>query len=450
MDSEWQAGPSFLILPEEEWPIRSKTNVDKLPEQRKNFVGFVEKEASTSIASKIDIDRFSNISRLFYTTARIQKLIRRFQKGGEACDYQNILPEDLACAEETWIKYAQEEISENMNKYKKLLPALENGIIVVGGRAEKWLYSTWNKEKFVLLPAKHRLSWLIAERSHRESGHLGVESTVAMIRSKYWIVGVRRIVRSIIGRCKSCKLKFKRMSSQRMSPLPIERIKPSPAFQNVGLDYFGPFEVKGEIQKRVRGKCYGVLFACDSSRAVHVDIVQNYTTDAFLQALRRFASIRGWPKRIHSDNGTQLVGASNELTKVVSGLDWKSLESYGHKFKTIWSFCPADAPWQNGSTEALVKSVKRALKLVIGEQVLTYAEFQTVVYEAAQLVNQRPIGKLPLSSDDGTYLCPNDLILGPSKNYVPQGPFEENTNMKRGPNFIEEIVGSLEKCFLAR
>ena len=249
-------------------------------------------------------------------------------------------------------------------------------------------------------------------------------------------------MRSIIGRCRTCKLKFKRMSSQRISPLPIERIKPSPAFQNVGLDYFGPFEVKGEIQKRVRGKCYGVLFACDSSRAVHVDIVQNYTTDAFLQALRRFASIRGWPKRIHSDNGTQLVGASNELTKVVSGLDWKSLESYGHKFKTIWSFCPADAPWQNGSTEALVKSVKRALKLVIGEQVLTYAEFQTVVYEAAQLVNQRPIGKLPLSPDDGTYLCPNDLILGRSTNYVPQGPFEENANMKRRLNFIEEIVGN--------
>ena len=100
-----------------------------------------------------------------------------------------------------------------------------------------------------------------------------MESTIARIRSKYWIIGVRRMVRSIIGRCKLCKLRFKRLESQRMLTLPIERIKPSPPFQSTGLDYFGPFEVKGEVQKRVRGKCYGILFVCDSSRAVHSDFV---------------------------------------------------------------------------------------------------------------------------------------------------------------------------------
>ena len=445
MSSEWQSGPSFLALPEAQWPVRRETNVQRLPEQRKNFVGSVAKVASSSIADKMDITRFSNLSRLLYTTARIQKLIRRFQKGGEECEFREIVPADLTHAEETWVKYVQEGMSANMDKYKKLLPTLENGVIVVGGRAEKWLYATWNREKFVLLPANHRFSRLISERGHRESGHLGVESTVAMIRSRYWIIGIRRIVRSIISQCKVCKIKFKRLASQKMSPLPIERIKPSPAFQNVGLDYFGPFQVKGEVQKRVRRKCWGVIFTCDTSRAVHADIVQDCTTDAFLQVLRRFASIRGWPKMMHSDNGTNLVGADNELKRIIAGLDWKSLESYGHKFGMTWSFCPADAPWQNGSTEALVKSVKRALKVVIGDQICSYAEFQTVVYEAAQLVNQRPIGKVPSSPDDGTYLCPNDLLLGRSTSHVPQGPFEERAKMKHRIDFIEEIVGNFWK-----
>ena len=142
----------------------------------------------------------------------------------------------------------------NKGKYKKLLPTVENDVIVVGGRVERWLCSTWNREKFILLPAKHQFSWLVAEKAHIESGHLAVESTIARIRSKYWIIGVRRMVRSIIGRCKLCKLRFKKLETQRMSALPIERIKPSPPFRNIGLDYFGPFEIKGEVRKRVRGK----------------------------------------------------------------------------------------------------------------------------------------------------------------------------------------------------
>ena len=91
---------------------------------------------------------------------------------------------------------------------------------------------------------------MIAEKAHVDSGHLAVEATIAMIRCKYWIVGVRRMVRSIVARCKHCKLKFRKLHSQKMSSLPIERLKPSPPFQNIGLDYFGPFEIRGEVKKK--------------------------------------------------------------------------------------------------------------------------------------------------------------------------------------------------------
>jgi hypothetical protein len=334
-DGEWQNGPSFLSQAVKDWPTRSETNVTTLPEIKRNFVGAVAKVASSSIASKMDVNRFSKLSRLLYTTARIEKLFRRFKKDCGVYEHR-ILPEDLLHAEETWIKYVQEDMHSDManGRYKRLLPTVECDMIVVGGRAERWVYSTWNRQKFVLLPGNHHFSRLIAKKEHIEIGHLALESTVAKIRSRYWIVGVRKLVKSIIANCRECKRKFKMLASQRMSPLPIERIKPSPPFQNVGLDYFGPFEVKGEVQKRIRGKCYGVLFACDSSRAVHAEIVQNYSTEAFLQALRRFASVRGWPQKMHSDNGTQLVGAAAELKKVIKGLDWEEVQTYGHKFET--------------------------------------------------------------------------------------------------------------------
>ena len=242
------------------------------------------------------------------------------------------------------------------------------------------------------------------------------------------------MVRSIIERYKVCRLKFKKMRPQRMSTLPIERLKPSPPFQNIGLDYFGPFEIRGEVQKRVRGKGYGILFVCDISRAVNAEIAQNFSTDAFLQALRRYASIRGWPQKIHSDNGSQLVGAANELKRVITDLDFEELQLYGPASKTTWSFCPADAPWQNGSTEALVKSIKRALNVVMAGKLCSFAELQTVVYEAAQLVNQRSIGRKPLTLDDGTYLCPNGLLLGHCTNNAPQGPFAEYTHANQKLN----------------
>ena len=447
-DGEWQNGPSFLKQPTDMWPIKSESKASTLPEVKQNFVGAVSTPESASIASRIRYERFSSLKRLVRTTAWIEKLQRKYKRS-RADEKQDpyISPSDMSHAEETLIKHVQEEMRTDVDKgkYKKLLPTTENGIIVVGGRAEKWISSTWNREKFILLPAKHRLSVLIAEKAHVDSGHLAVEATIAMIRSKYWIVGVRRMVRSIIGRCKHCKLKFKKLHSQKMSSLPIERLKPSPPFQNIGLDYFGPFEIVGEVQKRVRGKGYGLLFVDDASRAVHAEVAQNYSTDAFLQALRRFASIRGWPQSIHSDNGTQLVGAANELKKTIASLNVEEVKSCGPASEISWSFSPADAPWQNGSTEALVKSVKRALNVVLAGNLCTFAEMQTVVYEAAQLVNQRPIGRNPLTPHDGTYLCPNDLLLGRSSNKAPQGPFEEYSSAKKRLNFIQEIVSRFWK-----
>ena len=93
----------------------------------------------------------------------------------------------------------------------------------------------------------------------------------------------------------------------------------------------------------------------------------------------------------------------------------------------------------------MVKSIKRALNVILAGKVCSFAEWQTVVYEAAQLVNQRPIGRKPLTPDDGTYLCPNDLLLGRCTNDVPQGPFSESSHANQRLNFIQEIVTSFWK-----
>ena len=107
-----------------------------------------------------------------------------------------------------------------------------------------------------------------------------------------------------------------------------------------------------------------------------------------------------------------------------------------------WSFNKsADAPWQNGCNEALIK---RALTLAISDDILTIGELQTVVFEIANLLNERPIGIKPDSDPDlDTYLCPNDLIIGRVSSKIPSGDVDSNASPKKRLEFIQRIVS----CF---
>ena len=439
--SEWQLGPKFLSKPISEWPISNRTNIIDLPE-RIRFMGVISNQNVDTLASRIDVTRFSSLDKLLRVTEKILWLYQKFQtsKGVKNDDAEK--DENLSKkAEKFWILEAQREIKERLAK-KELLkhcPRIEDDVVVVGGRTERWMGGTWNAQSFVLLPYNHPLSQLIVSKYHNVD-HLGVSATVAKVRAKYWILNVHKLARRTAKACVICPVKYKRLEGQIMGNLPIERIKPSPPFQTTGIDFFGPYQIRGEVQKRVRGKCFGVIFTCFVSRAVHCDITTDYSTDALMSAIRRFSSIRGWPKKIHSDQGSQLVSASKELKEVIKSLDGEMLERFGHLNNFEWSFSPPDAPWMNGVTESLVKSVKRAINTAVGSQVMSYSELQTVMFEAAQLVNQRPIGRHPTNPDEGAYLCPNDLLLGRSTASIPQGPFLERTSNKYRFDFLQKIV----------
>ena len=87
-----------------------------------------------------------------------------------------------------------------------------------------------------------------------------------------------------------------------------------------------------------------------------------------------------------------------------------------------------------------MKSCKIALKKAIGDQQLTPFELFTCLQEVANLVNQRPIGRIPTDPDDGAYICPNDILLGRASSVVPQGPFKETKNPRHRVEFVQKIV----------
>ena len=198
-------------------------------------------------------------------------------------------------------------------------------------------------------------------------GHLGIDADIAKIRAHYWILGLAGIVRSVRNKCTVCRKKYLKISTQVMGKLPIERLKPAPAFFHSMVDLFGPYIIRGEVNKRTSMKVYGVLMTDLLTRAIYVDKAADYTTDCFLMVFRRFVCLHGYPNIIFSDRGSQLVSASQELKSLADNLDWDKIEKFGCENGLNWKFSPPDSPWWNGCAEALVRSVKKAISHTVGE-----------------------------------------------------------------------------------
>ena len=235
--------------------------------------------------------------------------------------------------------------------------------------------------------------------------------------------------------------------TQLMAKLPTCRLQPfTPLFMFTACDYFGPHKVK--ISRNKMAKHYGVLFTCLNRRAVHCELATDASTMEFLQVLRRFFSYRGYPKVMLSDNGSQMVGAERELRLMIEGWDITKLREYCADRGMKWQFTTPLAPHQNGCSEALVKSTKSALKKAVGEAVLTRFELYTYLLEVANLLNERPIDRIPNDLDDGAYFCPNNIRLGRATNRVPHGLFRHTENPRHRFEFCQKIVDA-EMFFLS-
>ena len=119
----------------------------------------------------------------------------------------------------------------------------------------------------------------------RNEHHAGVDDTTARVREHIWISRIKPIIKQIKKNCVRCRFLEKRLLGQIMSPLPIERLQPSPAFFHTSADLFGPFSIRDIVKKRTFGKGYGVIFTCLYSRAEQLELAEGYDTKSFMLVL---------------------------------------------------------------------------------------------------------------------------------------------------------------------
>ena len=215
-----------------------------------------------------------------------------------------------------------------------------------------------------------------------------------------------------------------------MGSLPRARLTPNlPPFTHVGVDYFGPLNVL--VGRRVENR-YGCLFTCLVTRAVHTEPTVQLDADSFLMAFRRFISIRGYPKEIFSDDGTNLVAGERELREALQNMEREGrIYDKLAEMKITWHFNPPSAPHFGGVWERLVRSAKTALKAVLGTQTVRDEVLSTTLREVDSMLNARPLTHLRWHPSNRGPLTPNHFLLGRPHPQIPPGLFDDTGGLSR-------------------
>ncbi|XP_039524444.1 uncharacterized protein LOC120477094 [Pimephales promelas] len=186
------------------------------------------------------------------------------------------------------------------------------------------------------------------------------------------------------------------------------------------MDCFGPFYTK---QGRKTHKRYGLLFTCLCSRAVHVEMLEDMTTDAFINALRCFLAIRGAVRHIRSDQGTNFMGARNELKKALREVSKERVAAYLAEKQCDFCLNAPSSSHAGGVWERQIRTVKGVMSsvLALSSGRLNDASLRTFFYEAMSIVNNRPLTVDGLSDPTSPEpLTPNHLLT--MKSSVPLPP----------------------------
>ena len=174
-----------------------------------------------------------------------------------------------------------------------------------------------------------------------------------------------------------------------MGDLPEERITPSRPFTHTGLDFAGPITIQNGPED-VR-KAYVALFVCFATNAIPLELVSDLSKVACLSAIRQFTSGRGLPRVMYSNNGTNLIGARNELLEIQRLLARQvvqgDLEDSCANKGISWVTIPTRSPHFGGLREAGVKSMKRLLRKQMGRIVLKFEELATILAQIEQILN---------------------------------------------------------------
>lgn len=455
-NSSWFVGPQWLLLNPSEWPIKNCV------ENRASAL--ISEEKILHVASEKDctplyhlINYFSSWLKMLHATVYVLRFLKILPRGKSICK------SDLELAENYLIREVQKThfgvdyslLSQDKallrSNLRTLNPFMNDKIIRVGGRLANSSLNFEQKHP-ILLPKSDPFVDKLIDYYHKIHHHTGPYLLQAILRqNNYWILSSRNIIRQRVWKCNHCFKINPKFNAPIMSDLPYVRVNQAKAFSHTGVDYTGAYNITLSRNRGVKSqKAYVCVFICLCTKAIHLELASDLSSNTFISAFRRFISRRGDCNTLYSDLGTNFVGAKNQLDdiyRLLQSNEYKTaFQSELNSNKIEWKFNPPSAPHFGGIWESNVKSVKSHLTRVIGTQILSFEEFSTVLAQVEALLNSRPLCVLSNDPSDLTALTPAHFLYGsPLNSLHSPNVVNENINRLNRHKLLDAMVQSFWK-----
>ncbi|XP_070509166.1 uncharacterized protein [Chironomus tepperi] len=458
-DNEW-FHPKVFCLPEENWPqIETNKESFKLHKPDNDLIldKVIEYENYSTLDSLYHLVRsclrfkyLAHIHKIKNQIQSLEKIPNRTRKQAEKIKaeiskFKREIDEMIIEMNRKDLKHTQIELAlirmaqkdsyvdeyeclykalplKKSNPLNKLLIYLdEEGIMRAKSRIAD---NPENRKKFgidrispIILPRSNHLTKLIILHYHNAQAHHNEKTVVINLLQRFHILKIKRTVNNVIRNCcMKCKISRAKPETPLMGDLPSDRLAfHLPAFSYVIVDLLGPITVK--VLRNVLAKRYILVYSCLTTRALHLEVIENLEAHATLRALQNTFNLRGVPIRICSDNGTNFVGGHNILKHHFDRWNKELLKKGAIIHPIEWDFSPPRAPHMNGSVERIVGLVKKALKHIqkfMDDRCGHYDDYgiKAIICEVINMINSRPIEMLAHDDNQHEYLTPNHFIMG--------------------------------------
>ncbi len=300
----------------------------------------------------------------FWKTMRITTWVFRFlhnPKSNQRRREGPLTTEEIQQQIDWWLKREQSryEDSDQTRKDEQHLNLKKNerGLLECQGRIQG--------EYPIYIPPESILAEKLVMHEHQSTLHGGVSMTMSAVREKYWIPRLRRLTKKVRNNCNGCKrFQTTAFAKPPTGNLPRDRTDGTRPFQVVGVDYAGPFIYKRRADKE--GKAYLLLIGCSLTRAIHLEVVPDLSTEEFMHSFKRFIARRGKPDKVYSDNAKTFLAAAKRVRKISKD---DQVNDYLARNNIKWQFNLSKAPWWGGQYERLIGLVKQSFYKVVGRSV---------------------------------------------------------------------------------
>ncbi|XP_062141908.1 uncharacterized protein LOC133849887 [Drosophila sulfurigaster albostrigata] len=372
----WFHGPEFLVENRDEWPSQRCLESSTLEIRSKVMI-------ATSPYDDITLTRLNVVD----VNKGTWLLLRMVQLSNLWSDVKEIRSKGFV---------------KKSSSIASLLPFIDQfGLLRVGGRLANSTLP-YDARHPIILHRRHPITLAFIAQHHKKNLHVAARALLAKIRLQYWPIGGLRTVSKVVRNCIECFRAKPTVLEPIMASLPKERFLNSRAFAIRGVDYCGPFYYKSEVRNRPPIKCYISVFICFASKAIHLELVKDLTTAAFLGDSCHFVGglIRFGPIMRLTLSGPKMnFMMSRNFSSAIL------IRSHVCLMDNIeWKFIPTRSPHFGGLWEAAVKSAKHHLYRSVGRSILNYDELRTLVCQIAAIINKNP--------DDLDVLTPAHLLFG--------------------------------------